>query len=1196
MTTHLDDVTEDQNPTDPTKQRFTISVPSPGAILNMGQPDVAGKFGYPGVSITSAVHLLIDVNKSTIYQSGGSAMWQVGGKWLQYSNDLMYMSTKAHANLSADGKVTLAAGAGHGQHTSQVYGLQPRLVDYNNLKLHYIVDAVQNGLKQFFYGAQWETLEQDGGVANDGFLKAVFDFEAKIRGIDTAAAVAPADQTLLDEARDDAIGPMGGWAGDHVTNYPSNGVGGFGVNPLGLCHDARVFPAFNAFDPYPAVKKGTSTVYNVLFVFPKVLLSSFKRLADVVGMIGAALADNRLMAKFQNVGNMLNAVVEKGYASFKRFNEGIGNGKGREYGYSFEAETDLMKDHSGNNPVKASIKTGHDPFDVQQYFNTSHTRLSVSVDGGAVQTYSLNKSAESKVTLAIPTDVTEVVLAPGTISTYDEVTFQLDTGATSAAVTLGGAPFTLVVTGGAFASAQSVTGYTVSASGQTATVSRATPFSAAAGSGVTLASAKKQVSFTLAGAAAALNATKSGTGAFAFDASQTIAGYTVSIASGNATISRGSPFSVAQGAEASIVSKVNAGAGEKLQITIGYSPLVAVREIVMPSDISVAGVVTLINAMFSGTHFSAAASAGTGAQVVIKQVEGLWKTTFVSVALPASSFFSTVGSATDTHAGGSFDDPYNVTAAELHAALVFSGASGYTHEASDTVTLTTGEGADKSIAATGELAGLFSPASHRARSRVNAAGGGWDNFRTWNYEMQKLPEDLRLLTRPMKNFVDDCVALASTVTSVLDEVQDLLGLAPDAKSAVGIFAKDRIVMGTPGDVVANAGNGYTFVVGGDSDALKRNKRKYVFLERPVYWLTNVDFAGAYDRWKEWQRRRAHIPAGPPARAPKVGFRVLSSGDVRLVADSSAEILAVGDAGRFRAAATVKAEMYSAGDIFMMAGMPADKATTGEVLVAGRDIKLGWFIAGQAAAALNDERQHRRVETENLAASAHTKVDIQTRGYAIAMENTKLLLSRVLPAPVVPANAISLTLDNAGPTATLAAGTSNVVVKHGTHVKLTAGAGTFTVEDALITVGTKLQVNGDIEASGSVKVGSALFVKNDGAPPPPTPPLHINVVTESVDAQAKIGVLQGQLAAKQLEIDALRQGLNALSATLLADEGDLAALALRLAGLGALTAEKERAQGRALEALRDKIVIAEHALETLTHDLSELSSTAVRKPE
>jgi hypothetical protein len=1201
----LDDVTEEQNPSDPTKQRFTISVPSPAAVLNMGQPDSAAKFGYPGVSITSAVHLLIDVNKSTLYQSGGSAMWQVGGKWLQYSNDLMYMSTKAHANLSADGKVTLAAGAGHGQHTSQVYGLQPRLVDYNNLKLHYIVDAVQNGVKQFFYGDDWETLEQDGGVAQDGFLKAVFEFEAKLRGIDTAGAIAAPDQQILDYARDDAIGPMGGWAGDHVTNYPSNGVGGFGVNPLGLCHATRVFPAFNAFDPYPAVKKGTSTVYNVLFVFPKVLLQAMKRLADVVGMIGAALADNRLMAKFQNLGNMMNAVMEKGYASFKRLNEGFGNDKKREYGYSFDAETDLMKDHSGNNPVSASIRTGHDTFDVQQYYAAAGTSLSIAVDGGSPQTYSLTSAAESKVTLALPTDVTQVVLAPGSITAYDEVTFDVQAGATSATVTLDGAPSSLALTNGAPSATQSIAGYTVTVSGQSVKVSRGSPFTATAGSGVTLASAKKAVSFTLGGVSQTLNATLQ-SGSFAFDTGQTLSGYSVSFSNGQATISRAAPFSASAGSEATVVSKVLAGAGEKLVVTIGQSPLVEVREVVMPSSISVASVVTMINGMFSGTHFSSAASAGAGDQVEIKQVAGLWKTTVVSVALPASSTFSVVGSATDTHSGGSFDDPFSVTAAELHTALGFASASGFSHAASDVITLTTDEGADKSIAATGPLAGLFSPASSTSRSRVNNAGRSWDNFRTWNYEMQKLPEDLRLLTRPMKNFVDDCVALASTVTTVMDELQDFLGLAPDAKSAVGVFAKDRIVLGTPGDLVANAGGGYTFVVGGDSDALKRNKRKYVLGERPVYWLTNVDFAGAYDRWKEWKQKKAEAaaaqggpaaPARPPVpRAPKAGFRVLSSGDVRFVADSVAEIVAVGDTGRFRAAATTKAEMYSAGDIFMMAGMPGDKATTGEVLVAGRDIKLGWFIAGQQAAQLADERQHRRVETENLALSAHTKVDVHTRGYAIAMENTKLLLSRVLAAPVVPADVISLTLDNTGPTATLAAGDANVVVKHGTHVELTAGAGKLTVAANLTTVSTKLQASGDVDVTGSLTVGSALLVKSNPAAPPPTPPQHINVVTESLDAQAKIGVLEGQVAAKTAELRLLQKALDALAGGVVSNESTLAALARELVGLRMLSAEKERMQGRALDDLAGKIREAEEKLLKLTSELSELSSTAVRKTE
>ena len=94
------------------EQRFEIFVPSPKARINMGKPNLTsndeGPFGYTGLSLQSDVHLFIDANKHTLFQTGQNYCGQVGGKWLQYSNADMIMSSTASVNLSADKKIVIA--------------------------------------------------------------------------------------------------------------------------------------------------------------------------------------------------------------------------------------------------------------------------------------------------------------------------------------------------------------------------------------------------------------------------------------------------------------------------------------------------------------------------------------------------------------------------------------------------------------------------------------------------------------------------------------------------------------------------------------------------------------------------------------------------------------------------------------------------------------------------------------------------------------------------------------------------------------------------------------------------------------------------------------------------------------------------------------------------------------------------------
>jgi hypothetical protein len=181
--------------------RLSIQVPDYDTRINMGTPDPGGAqpFGYTGFGIHTQYNFFVDVGRVGLYQSNLGSCWQVGGKWLQWSNNDMYMATMGNNTLAADNKVLIAAGAGQGQITALTSAESPldspRLVEYNNLALHWRVDTVQVALKQFFYGktdwtAQSSTAqdvqdqysEADSGETPDatkhypsGFLKDVDD-------------------------------------------------------------------------------------------------------------------------------------------------------------------------------------------------------------------------------------------------------------------------------------------------------------------------------------------------------------------------------------------------------------------------------------------------------------------------------------------------------------------------------------------------------------------------------------------------------------------------------------------------------------------------------------------------------------------------------------------------------------------------------------------------------------------------------------------------------------------------------------------------------------------------------------------------------------------------------------------------------------------------------------------------------------
>lgn len=272
--------------------RFSVYVPSPKVRLNMGPPiykpeDGTAQFGYTGMSLQSDRHLFIDVNKVALYQSGSHSMWQVGGKWLQYSNANMVMASTASNTVAASAKVVIVAGAGHGQITALDHAqphVTPRMVDYNNLDLHYRVEEVHNGIKQLMYGDDWQgaqqhpqadQLQEYEGYSDGGMLEAL---RSQFEDLGHSKLVAKSMLQPLE------------WEGNYVemkNGFPPGG-------------DSSVYPALKAFDPYPPAgfrNPGPAKIFGHFLQ----TVNFFHRFVDVLGKVGPALTDNFVIGRVQNL-------------------------------------------------------------------------------------------------------------------------------------------------------------------------------------------------------------------------------------------------------------------------------------------------------------------------------------------------------------------------------------------------------------------------------------------------------------------------------------------------------------------------------------------------------------------------------------------------------------------------------------------------------------------------------------------------------------------------------------------------------------------------------------------------------------------------------------------------------------------------------------------------------------------------------
>ncbi|MCA9633150.1 MAG: hypothetical protein KC766_36105 [Myxococcales bacterium] len=400
--------------------RFSVYVPNPKVRLNMGLPiykpeDGAGTFGYTGMSLQSDRHLFIDVNKVALYQSGSHSMWQVGGKWLQYSNANMVMACTASNTLAASAKVVIAAGAGHGQITALDHAqphVTPRMVDYNNLDLHYRVEEVHNGLKALMYGPNWQTSQKKSQTLQqtqfrDGYDGGLLeDFRQQFEDLGHGEQQARAMLQPLE------------WEGNYVemkNGFPPGG-------------DTSVFPAIKPFDPYPVAGFRNPGAAKTFGYFLQTV-NFFHRFCDVLGKVGPAITDNFIGSRIQNLmaiwGNAqegLNSAMNVG--DFVRWDRSSG-----ETGFS-------MADEAGNvaaRPQAASFGSGGASLtSVPELYDLT----GLSGDDAKIDVYDTKNGTKHTLTLTIDdTSAGSARLTPAT--DHAEVAVTVTTANSPASIQLG---------------------------------------------------------------------------------------------------------------------------------------------------------------------------------------------------------------------------------------------------------------------------------------------------------------------------------------------------------------------------------------------------------------------------------------------------------------------------------------------------------------------------------------------------------------------------------------------------------------------------------------------------------------------------------------------------------------------------------------------------------------------------------------
>lgn len=511
--------------TDGSSQRFEIYVPSPKARINMGKPNTSstGPFGYTGLSLQSDVHLFIDANKHTLFQTGQNYCGQVGGQWLQYSNANMFLSSTASMNLSADKKIVIASGAGMGQITALDHGTFPRVVPYNSLGLHYRVDAVDISLFEFFHGRHGREKGKVLPIRLIGTPLSGPDFfdakksteeatEADLKGGFTgivarsvhelyphAAAASEPNVTGAKELAKydgDPVQLVNEWLA-HVESPAKSAERTIAGKAATSSLKYGFSPYLKRFDPYALVDTASLSGFGKALAKFRNFLARARRYADVAGKVGNLLTDNYLAKKAINAMDAVNSIAAATWHAyhFKQQGAALAFWRGDDAGpgsFADEANSGWRgrlspfqtKSDADVSTAQASVRSQAGPWDLSA--RSSHglrivsknasgkNRTDVVTIDAASKPAAVKVSAIARAVTAAELEITAITI-DSTFDTPAYVTFNLAgftgiSGTTALTIMIDGLPHSVALTSSNAPNAASLRAAVASALGPVAAV------------------------------------------------------------------------------------------------------------------------------------------------------------------------------------------------------------------------------------------------------------------------------------------------------------------------------------------------------------------------------------------------------------------------------------------------------------------------------------------------------------------------------------------------------------------------------------------------------------------------------------------------------------------------------------------------------------------------------------------------------
>lgn len=866
-----------------TKQRYSIFVPSPSVSLNMGAPNHGAQFGYSGFSVSSSPQIFIDCNKATLFQAGSSSCWQIGGSWTQYSNAHTWINAQEHVRLGSGKNMTIVAGAaGVGQVTALTYRSDGtvKLPPYNNLDLHYRVTEQVSNLQKFFEGKDASEMAPTRGPA------------------------------LANKGLPDA----------HKTSWTELGLQDYATEVEdALAGDESTYSPISRFKPYPKSK----------------LLRVLMRTRDLIQLGLYAVTDNKYVKKLTQAAAAVQKTLDC-YYNITALSTGIKGmfvpGQDDRTAFERELESGLMARVGSAESMgerlsgHASVTTSKGPFDLS--------------DAGT-QDYTIETDAEN-ITVTPPTVGTKASYTGGPFPSSEPAVLEASRSTLNSYLKNPDSSyeFLLVVSGTEHTvSMASVVQGSLDSFKQCLTSSGA-PIVVV---GDNTAASPLQIKTTATGSNATLRAQE-------VDAHQ------------GALADIGLNTSEHVGAEVSGLT-----ADQSLSLAIDHKPVVHV--VFEDSDQSLDDVVARINRYVGFECASAVPSGddnviklesqiiGSSSQVAIirgsyYQANNQPRDVLTQLGLIATTVDGTPNTLPD---GTEVDDLSEVSVSDALKCFDGDTVEAETDDNGDATgaikisSTSSGSGSEvKEIDedGTNDLIAAFGLTNKKDRIGYLGEGvigtGGTDpilEFRSAMFEINKMPEDLRNMGRPLLEALDSAIGAVASAQGALEAAKSIFTKPspPPPPPSVGLFAQGGVTMGTDEKILGVASGGIVFAATGK---LGMTDTKTMIVKSFESKVASVVGALDSDRYSI-----AGIDSEPD---DSLGFRVRSGSVAELTAAGTVEINAIGrktnsGVGVVRATSSNAIEVCANNNIAIAA-----RAADGAVEVLGETVQIGVQDTGDIA--------------------------------------------------------------------------------------------------------------------------------------------------------------------------------------------------------------------------------------------------------